>query len=90
MWYNEKFAYYSNSPGFYAIYFLGKKLFLCYMMYNWDVKIPDKEKKTIIVRNTNLPSHLGLAGVVSHLRAYTRYVEINIFNEKRSFSTSYW
>ena len=54
MWYNEKFVYYSNSPGFYAIYFLGKKLFWCYMMYNWDVKIPGKEKKTIIVRNTNL------------------------------------
>ena len=54
MWYNEKFVYYSHSPGFYAIiYFLGKKLFWCYMMYNWDVKIPGKEKKTIIVRNTN-------------------------------------
>ena len=24
------------------------------MMYNWDIKIPHKEKKTIIVRNTNL------------------------------------
>ena len=54
MWYNEKFVYYSNSPGFYGIYFLGKKLFWCYTMYNWDVKIPGKEKKTIIVRNTNL------------------------------------
>ena len=54
MWYNEKFVYYSNSPGFYAIYFLGKKLFWCYTMYNWDVKIAGKEKKTIIVRNTNL------------------------------------
>ena len=54
MWYNEKFVYYSNSPGFYAIYFLGKKLFWCYTMYNWDVKTPGKEKKTIIVRNTNL------------------------------------
>ena len=54
MWYNETFVYYSNSPGFYAIYFLGTKLFWCYMMYNWDVKIPGKEKKTIIVRNTNL------------------------------------
>ena len=54
MWYNETFVYYSNSPGFYAIYFLGKKLFWWYLMYNWDVKIPGKEKKTIIVRNTNL------------------------------------
>ena len=54
MWYNEKFVYYSNSPGFYAIHFLGKKLFRCYTMYNWGVKIPGKEKKTIIVRNTNL------------------------------------
>ena len=54
MWYNEKFVYHSNSPGFYAISFLGKKLFWCYMMYNWDVKIPGKEKKTIIVRKTNL------------------------------------
>ena len=54
MWYNEKFVYYSNSPGFYEIYFLGKKLFWRYMMYNWDVKIPGKEKKTIIVKNTNL------------------------------------
>ena len=54
MWYNEKFVYYSNSPRFYAIYFLEKKLFWCYTMYNWDVKIPGKEKKTIIVRNTNL------------------------------------
>ena len=53
MWYNEKFVYYSNSPGFYEIYFLGKKLFWCYMR-NWDVKIPDKEKKSIIVSNTNL------------------------------------
>ena len=54
VWYNEKFVYYSNSPRFYAIYFLGKKLFWCYTMYNWDAKIPGKEKKTIIVRNTNL------------------------------------
>ena len=53
VWYNETFIYYSNSLGFYAIHFLGKKLFWCYMMYNWDVKIPGKEKKTI-VRNTNL------------------------------------
>ena len=45
MKYNEKFVYYSNSPGFYAIYFLRKKLFWCYMVYNWDVKIPGKEKK---------------------------------------------
>ena len=54
MRYNEKFVYYSNSPEFYAIYFLRKKLFWCYTMYNWDVKIPGKEKKTIIARNINL------------------------------------
>ena len=54
MWCKEKFVYYSNSPGFYAIYFLRKKLFWCYMIYNCDVKIPGKEKKTIMVRNTNL------------------------------------
>ena len=54
MWCKEKFVYYSNSPGFYAIYFLRKKLFWCHMIYNWDVKIPGKEKKTIMVRNTNL------------------------------------
>ena len=60
MCYNEKFVYYSYSPGFYAIYFLGKKLFWCYMMYSWDVKIPGKEKKNYCEEHKFSPMFIGL------------------------------
>ena len=54
MWYKEKFVYYSNTPGFYAIYFLGKNYFDAIRCIIGTSKYLTKKKKTIIIRNTNL------------------------------------